>query len=424
VPTTDRRLTLANLESHVRDEVFCDRHDQQVGIELEWLTFDRDDPSRRPDLTELTRLAADTGPQLPRDGYITIEPGGQLELSTQPHPDAESACQAAADDLFVLERHARAEGYELVALGADPVRAPYRIVTEPRYRSMQRYFDLENQAGLAMMTNTASIQLNLGFGHDPARLAERWRLANRLAPVLTACFANSPLIEGRSTGWLSSRQRTWTRIDPTRTRPVPLGPSPQEAWLQYALDANVMLVRRGEDDYVAITDDLPFGRWLAEGHELGWPTLADWDYHLTTLFPPVRPRGWFELRTFDALPTPFWHVAVSVVAQLLDSVDAAAEATEALDGLDVSWQDAAQLGLAHPDLARVASALFEISLTHIERHLPDSATASVVAAYHDRWVAQGRTPADDRLDQWRATGELLPPSESPVRYVEFDAATS
>ena len=134
-------------------------------------------------------------------------------------------------------------------------------------------------------------------------------------------------------------------MDPSRTGPVQrpdprprrLGsaPDPVEEWLRYALDARVMMIRATPDRFVPIdgplgSGQLTFAAWMQRGHELGWPTLDDFEYHLTTLFPPVRPRGWLELRMIDALPDPWWRVAAAVTTALLEDGDAGAAALEAV----------------------------------------------------------------------------------------------
>jgi glutamate--cysteine ligase len=418
MPSPHRRLTLDAVAAHVDVLVVPRRPDRQVGIELEWLVADAADRSRRLTVAECEAVIRDVG-DLPHGGRLTIEPGGQLELSTAPHPDHQAACEAAATDLFRLDQSCQRHGLELIALGADPVRPPQRIVGEPRYDAMQRHFDRTGRSGVMMMCNTASIQLNVGLGLDRDDMARRWHRANALGPVLLASFANAPLAEGRPAGWQSSRLRAWWAIDPTRTAPVPLDREPAAAWRDYALAADVMLIRRDDTTYVEVEPGFTFAHWLACGHELGWPTLDDLDYHLTTLFPPVRPRGWFELRMFDALPTPFWQVAVAITTALLDD-DAAGEGAvaAALDTADL-WVDAAQLGLAHPAIGRAAAEVFALALDALPRLGADEAMANVASTYYDRWVARGRCPADDRLDAWRVDGSLFPRSESPLPYATF-----
>jgi glutamate--cysteine ligase len=420
MPEPHARLTRDDVDAHIDALVVPREADHRVGIELEWLVADARDRSRRLDVAECEAVVGAVG-ALPHGGRITIEPGGQLELSTAPHANHHDACEAAATDLFRLDQACQKRGLELIALGSDPVRPPERIVRAPRYNAMQQHFDRTSRSGVTMMCNTASIQLNVGLGTDRHDMTRRWQRANALGPVLTACFANSPFAEGIPSGWQSTRLRSWWGIDATRTAPVPLDRDPAAAWLDYALAADVMLIRRDDETYVEVEPGFSFGHWLDAGHELGYPALADLDYHLTTLFPPVRPRGWFELRMFDALPTPFWHVAVAAATALIDD-DAGDEAVERSRGTHDLWVDAAQLGLAHPDIGGAAIDVFALALDALQRTGADDATVNVATTYFERWVARGRSPADDLLDAWRADGSLVPRHESPVPYAQFAEA--
>lgn len=382
---------------------------QAVGVELEWLTGYRR-PDRRLALDQAQALVADLV-RLPGGSRLTIEPGGQLELSSKRCTSAREAVEAVAADLYRLDLACTERRIHLVALGADPQRPPERVVTAPRYAAMERFFDADNRAGRTMMCNTAAIQVNLGLG-EPHETVDRWHRANRLGPVLIASFANSPLCQGHPCGWQSSRLRAWWTLDPTRSAPVPLDGDPAERWAEYALDARVMLVRHDGDDYRPVLDGLTFRDWMTEGHDGTWPTADDLAYHLTTLFPPVRPKGWFELRMFDALPTPFWHVAVLVAAALVTDPDLGPAVDEVVGDTAELWIDAAQLGLGHPGIARAARDAFELAVAALAGR-GDEAGAELVAHYADRWVRRGRAPADDRLDAWRERGELYPPMGTP-----------
>jgi glutamate--cysteine ligase len=138
-------------------------------------------------------------------------------------------------------------------------------------------------------------------------------------------------------------------------------------------------------------------RWLVDGHELGHPTMDDLDYHLTTLFPPVRPRGWFEIRYLDALPSPWWRVAATVMSTLLLDDEASAAAFRATEGTEELWLDAARWGLEHPGLASAALECFEAALDGAARVGADAASIGALSTYLDRYVARRRCPADDRL---------------------------
>ncbi len=411
MPGPQRSLSREQVAAFVADHVFgasADAHG--LGVELEWLTSQGQRDRRLP-IHEATDLIERLSP-LPAGGRLTLEPGGQLELSSAPFQTIDQVCEAAAADLAVLDEACDARHVELIALGADPVRPPERVAVAPRYQAMERYFDHLGSAGRTMMCNTAAIQVNVGLGH-PDQVEQRWRLANHLGPTLIASFANSPFAGGLPSGWQSSRLRAWWALDPTRSAPVTCEADPVSAWTDYALDARVMLVDQADGAFVPMIEKLTFGQWLHDGHELGWPTADDLRYHLTTLFPPVRPKGWLELRMFDALPSPAWQVAVAVTGVLLGQPDLADELGALVADSASLWVDAAQLGLAHPVLGATAIAVFDLALEALDRAGVDPVRQRLVDAYADRWVRRGRSPADDRLESWRRTGNLFPPAERP-----------
>jgi glutamate--cysteine ligase len=390
-----------------------------VGIESEWLTVCLQDP-QVPATLEHVRAVAE-GVQLPCGSRVSFEPGGQVELSTVAAPGLD-ALDALADDAAVLGRALADAGIGIVAIGLEPGIRGARVVQSPRYDAMESYFDASGDAGRTMMRSTAAIQVNLDLG-PPGDIDARWRLTHALGPVLAAAFANSPFADGMPTGWRSTRLAVWHEIDPTRTLPAANGVDCRQAWARYALAAEVMLVRRSATDHVALPRGLTFAEWIEHGHALGWPTADDLEYHLGTLFPPVRPRGWFELRMVDALPTPWWRVAGAVTAILVNDPDAAARATAATTGTAGLWDDAARHGLAHPALAAAARECFAVASDALARSHTGTSTLDAVAEFTDRFVARERCPADDLLDAWHRDGTLLPPFEyGPVEHAPIHHA--
>ncbi len=212
-------------------------------------------------------------------------------------------------------------GLGLVLLGADPLRRAGRINPGARYEAMEKFFVASRTAGAAsaMMTSTASIQVNLEAGPRDG-WAERVRLAHALGPTMIAITANSPLLAGKFTGWQSTRQRVWGQLDSARCGPIlgASGADPCTDWARYALKAPVMLVHA--PDVVPLTTHVPFADWADGLVLLGdrRPTTADLDYHLTTLFPPVRPRRWLEIRYLDSVPDDLWPAVVFTLVTLLD----------------------------------------------------------------------------------------------------------
>jgi glutamate--cysteine ligase len=173
-----------------------------------------------------------------------------------------------------------------------------------------------------------------------------------------------------------------------------------------------MLVRRGDDDHVAVPPGLSFADWIEHGHTSGWPTVDDLEYHLTTLFPPIRPRGWLELRMIDALPRPWWAVAAAVATVLVDDADAARCAADAVAPLRDRWTDAARLGLADDAFARAARVCLQVSRAVLPRAGADAAVLDAVGEFDDRFVSRCRTPADDLLDGYERDGTLLPAADN------------
>ncbi len=220
MPAPTPTLTLADVDRFVAAHVFGPSADPDgLGVELEWLTSQGRRDRRLP-VTEATRLIDRLSP-LPAGSLLTLEPGGQLELSSAPFRSIDEVCAAATSDLALLDAACDASQVELIALGADPLRPPERVAVASRYQAMEHYFDQLGSAGRTMMCNTAAIQVNVGLG-EPDQVAARWRLANQLGPTLIACFANSPFAGGLPSGWQSSRLRAWWALDPTRSAPVPL----------------------------------------------------------------------------------------------------------------------------------------------------------------------------------------------------------
>jgi glutamate--cysteine ligase len=394
MPCPEPGITTAEAAAFIRDACHAPTGSAGlVGIETEWFVVPRaaDGPRASHDAVRDVVEGA-----LPGGSRITWEPGGQLELSTAPLDGPGAACAALATDLAAVRTRLAAIDHTLLGTGMHPAREPVRVVDRPRYRAMEAFFDAAGPHGRRMMCTTASIQVNLDAGANPAARAQRWRRAHLFAPVLAAACASSPIWRGRPTGWRSTRLATWGALDATRTAPV-AGEDPDDAWPEYALAAHVMFIRRDAHTCVPLPEQLSLSAWIRDGHPLGYPTTDDITEHLTTLFPPVRPRGWLELRVPDALPDPWWRVPVAISAAALDGdvVD------EACPPIADDWEAAARHGLAHPGIARAARAVFTDALARMESRETDPVTAVTVAEFIDRYVARGRTPADDALDALR-----------------------
>lgn len=400
-PPDTGRTDLASAHSaalHVGGNCLDDGPVGQVGLEIEAHCFDLTDPMRRPDWDQLTEVIAAL-PALPGGSRVTVEPGGAVELSGPPMRGPLPAITAMTADRAVLRAEFARAGLGLVLLGADPLRPPKRVNPGARYRAMEKFFTASRTgaAGAAMMTSTASVQVNLDAG-PRAGWADRVRLAHALGPTMIAIAANSPLLSGEFSGWRSTRQRVWSRLDSARCGPIlgESGDDPVSDWARYALKAPVMLVNNAATKAAEpLTEWVPFADWADGRVLLGGrkPTEADLDYHLTTLFPPVRPRRWLEIRYLDSVPEAVWPAIVFTLVTLLDDPHAADIAAETTELVATAWDRAAQIGLGDRRLQDAAERCVRTVADRAPAELRESMQQLV------RSVEQGRCPADDFADR-------------------------
>ncbi|MBO8195098.1 ergothioneine biosynthesis glutamate--cysteine ligase EgtA, partial [Streptomyces oryzae] len=366
------------------------------------------------------RAAATALRGVPLSSAITLEPGGQLEFSSQPATSLAACVQAVSTDLAAARAQLRRRGIALVGHGLDP-RPPQRLLEDRRYRAMEAYFDRTGPAGRAMMCSSASVQICLDAGTaepGPFGLSRRWLLAHLLGAVLTAAFANSPGTEEPWSGWRSARQGVWAALDGYRNlAPADTGRNPREAWARYALDAPLLCVRTAEGPWTVPGDGMTFRQWIRRStrthpgrHRLRPPRLDDLVYHLTTLFPPVRPRGHLELRMIDAQPGPDgWVVPLAVTTALFDDAQASESAYRVVKPLadlaaagpaprNALWERAARDGLTDPELHAAARDCFDLARQALPRLGAGRQVRAAVEEFTARYVVPGRCPADDRLD--------------------------
>lgn len=377
----------------------------RVGVELELLPVDAGtgrplapDGGDGPSTGKLLRGLADgrgwrpegagaPGFELPDGGRLTFEPGGQIEYSSAPAASVGEVLDRVEAVVEPLRARAADAGIELVCRGIDPENPPSaarRVLHSRRYTRLADHLARIGPAGRRMMLQTAAVHVNLDLGDGPGR---RWRVANALTPYLLASFANSARYRGRETGFRSYRARQWRELDVGRSG-VFAGRAPVEEYLDFALGAGAILL--GEDGEPA----RPFRSWLAAGRVDG----EAWSEHLSTLFPEVRPRGYLEIRSLDALP-PRWLAAPLVfLAGILYDDEACRTADELLPPADDgALERAGRLGVGDAAIRRTTLELWHVALEGARRCGPlvGGRAVETARAFRDRYPARGRDPAGD-----------------------------
>jgi glutamate--cysteine ligase len=407
-PTPTGVLTASSLRREALEREVVDRFTSsppgdvapgRVGVELEWM------PAvpgvRRPRALGAAEtdclLARD--PTLRSDARVTFEPGGQLEISPPPSSSVTELLGSLDHLRSRVERSLEPSGAELFVSGLNPWHSTEELglqTPQPRYVAMQRHFDSIGPYGRRMMRQSLALQVCLDLG-NPRDAGRRWRLANLAGPALSAAFANSPIVAGEEVGIPGGRSQSWQLLDFTRTGfdGAQVGEPPPEAYRDFALAAT----------YIDLGLSQPDGQ--LDGRDVA--------YHLSTLFPPVRPRRHLEVRFLDALPTRWMAVPVVVLACLLYDPAATSAALEVLADTRLeaaTWRRACEAGVRDRTLRTDAVSLFEIARESVARfprgYFPGHAE-QLVAEYQERYPGSARCPADEQLDAHRKQPEDLSP---------------
>ncbi|MCB1042915.1 MAG: hypothetical protein KDC35_08245 [Acidobacteria bacterium] len=432
MPSRERVLNCGQLRSHLLHSFFNDMENDKrsVGLELEIFPF-RESPDRAHGLVPLygdggvvesIHHFAARHPQwsyapnaegsarfVHQDGaQITFEPGAQIEYSSAPHANLERVIRAMNGFLGDLNHSLSQEGIWLYHSGLNPW---YRVdevglqMQKDRYINMNNYFAARGPYGQKMMRLSTSLQVNLDVGTADVA-PRRWLAANLMAPIMTAAFANSPFCEQKVTGAKSFRSVIWQSLDPTRTgfqrglEAAEYCPCPVEQYLEFALDAYCMFLPDDSGHMVFDGNFRTFRHWMECGFHGQYPTLDDWLTHLSTLFPEVRPRGFYEIRYLDALSASYWMIPGIVLTHALYDESVREKVIELLlpyrTTLTGMLREAATLGLEEPDLASLANQIFGLALSSTERD-GDERLAGLLDHYIRHFTSQRKCPADELL---------------------------
>jgi glutamate--cysteine ligase len=350
-------------------------------------------------------------------GAISLEPGGQFELSGAPVANIHRTCSELMAHLAQLREVAEPLGIGFLGLGMAPTwsRAEVPVMPKGRYRIMTAYMPKVGKLGLDMMYRTCTVQANLDFSSE-ADMVKKMRVSLALQPVATALFANSPFTEGKPNGYLSFRSEIWRDTDPDRSGMLPFAFEPgmgYERYTDYALDVPMYFVKRGER-YIDVAGrsfrDLMAGTLPELPGERA--TVSDWANHLSTIFPEVRLKRYLEMRGADGGP---WRVLPSLsafwVGLLYDhaSLDAAWDLVKPWNAEERQRlrDDVPRLGFKATirnrdmkSLAGEALALSRAGLKKRNRLDPYGADETRYLAPLDDFVERGRTQAEELLEKF------------------------
>jgi len=358
-------------------------------------------------------------------GAISLEPGGQFELSGAPVETVHQTCSELMAHLAQLKEVAEPLGIGFLGLGMTPTwtRADVPTMPKGRYKIMTAYMPKVGTLGLDMMYRTCTVQTNLDFSSE-ADMVKKLRVSLALQPVATALFANSPFTEGKPNGFLSFRSEIWRDTDGDRSGMLPWAFEPGmgfERWVDYALDVPTYFVKRG-DSYIDVAGksfrDHLAGK-LIPGERA---TIADWANHISTIFPEVRLKRYLEMRGADGGP---WRRLPALPAYWVGLLydDAALDAGwEMVKGWTAEERqklrdDVPRLGfkaeIRGQSVLDLATVTLRLARQGLARRARFDANGHDEARYlrplHE-FVARGITPADELLEKFNGpwNGSVMP----------------
>ena len=357
-------------------------------------------------------------------GQLTFEPGGQLEYSGPPKETLAEAIRDITQVVEILRCHLKKFGVWFFHSGLNPWYTVDEVglqIDKERYIHMNNFFKTVGPYGQKMMRLSTSLQVNLDDG-DPATSQRRWLAANLLAPIFTATFANSPFVHREATGAYSFRSLIWQRLDPSRAG-IPQGilsetyqPCPVSQYLDFALNAWVMRLPNQQGHPVFDDSFRSFSHWMEHGYNGYFPDHEDWLVHLTTLFPEVRARGFFEVRYLDAQSKVWCSIPGILLAGLLYNAEATEEVIRIMEPyrrtLPGMLEVAAVKALDDDEIAGLAARIYRLAMDAQDNN--DERVLELSDRFFDLYTSRRRNPARDLIDL--NDGALF----TPQQYRDFE----
>jgi glutamate--cysteine ligase len=364
-------------------------------------------------LTENGHLIGLQGPH----SSVTLEPGGQLELSGRLCKDLFCNCNDFTRHSIRAVEACRELGLVILGMGTQPFTALDKIEWAPksRYDIMGPYMLKTGDMGQRMMKQSAGLQVNLDFS-DEADCMKKLKLGQALSPLLYALFANSPLLEGKPSGFLTTRGEIWARTDPDRSGMLPFLDNPNAGFNDYvdhALDVPMyFLIRNGQ--YIDLTGNrFTFRNYLESGHKGIQATMGDWDMHLSTLFTEVRLRPQVEVRSADSLPPQLALTVAALLKGLLYDEEAFAAAWDLCSPEDhkkteaasrIAWQQGLHTPWGNGTLQDVAKECLDLARSSLDRQkscTERDRSESYFLDGLDELIGEGKTLAEQLLEKWQ-----------------------
>jgi glutamate--cysteine ligase len=369
---------------------------------------------------------------LSRDkAQITLEPGGQIELSGEPCDSIHCTYAEFNQHIRELLEVAEPLGIIFLGLGMQPVSRLDEIewVPKKRYRIMAPYMLKVGTLGQRMMKQTATVQANIDYSDERDAMA-KFRTGMALAPILISMFANSPICDGEINGYRSFREHIWTDTDRNRSGLLKFAFASEASfahYVEYALDVPMYFIIRNKN-YIDMTH-MTFRQFLQYGHNGERATIEDWGDHLTTLFPETRIKRYIEIRSVDSQPPDLMPALSALVKGAFYDSDCLEAAWDLVKGW--SWDERMQAYLdAHRDalatrvrryaLLDLARELFEIAWEGLRRQNQVNAVGENETIYLKPLkdlLAQGKCPADLLLEKWE--GELRHDIKRLIAYTAY-----
>ena len=350
-------------------------------------------------------------------GAISLEPGGQFELSGAPVETVHQTCSELMAHLAQVKEIARPLGIGFLGLGMTPnwSRSQIPMMPKGRYRIMTSYMPKVGKHGLDMMYRTCTVQTNLDYSSE-ADMVKKLRVSIALQPVATAMFANSPFTEGKPNGFLSFRSEIWRDTDPDRCGMLPWAFEPGmgfERYVDYALGVPMYFVKRGQH-YIDVAGQS--FRDLMQGRLPGLPgeraTISDWANHISTIFPEVRLKRYLEMRGADGGPWRRLPALPAYWAGILyddDSLEAAWDLVKnwTAEERQKLRDDVPKLGfaarVAGHDVLHLAKTTIALAQKGLARRRRLDAGGEDERRYLrpiEEYVARGITPAEELLEKF------------------------